>query len=524
MAFAMKLAAKKAEISECPYASEEAVRGLGAASEPPVRGVALGPDRSLVLGEETVLYRHEKTFFHRTALAVNVDDTAGPDEAGATLASVRDYCLERVGQIIALDMVAVTHRGSDRAAFIDLARKAREVTGLPLVVRSPDVEALEAVASVLEGNRCVLCAATPQTLERLRAAAQRYGQALAVSAPDLDGLCGAAAALREQGFQDILLQPPPGTLARQFQVNSILRRAALQDDAKPLGYPHLRFVEGGDAWDTVASAVTEIDKYGGVCVLPEFDAALLAVLMTLRLNVFTDPQKPISVEPRVYPVGEPGVDSPVFVTTNFSLTYFTVSGEIENSGVSAWLVVPECEGMSVLTAWAAGKFSGASIAKFIQESGLEQQVSTRDIVIPAMWPRSAVNSRKACRDGRSLWVPRMQGISRASSRRGGSDRQGSVGGRHEELGDSRCLGRSFNLRAFPCRSNRNGSARRGPPSGVDVEAPCGGKGTCGRCNVRVAAGRCEADRAGDSTTPSPATGGCWPARPVSAQAMWSSNW
>jgi acetyl-CoA decarbonylase/synthase complex subunit gamma len=290
--------------------------------------------------------------------------------------------MERVGQKIAVDMVAVTQRGSDRAAFVEFACKAWKVTGLPLVVRSTDVEAMEEAAAALEGNRCVLCAATPQTLERLCAAARRHGHVLAVSASDLDGLYGASAALREQGFQDILLQPPPGTLARQFQVNSILRRAALRDDAKPLGYPHLRFVEGGDSWETIAGAVTEIDKYGGVCVLPEFDAALLAVLMTLRLNIFTDPQKPIQVEPRVYPVGEPGADSPGFVTTNFSLTYFTVSGEIENSGISAWLVVPECEGMSVLTAWAAGKFSGVSIAKFIKEYGLEQQVATRDIVIP----------------------------------------------------------------------------------------------------------------------------------------------
>jgi acetyl-CoA decarbonylase/synthase complex subunit gamma len=129
-------------------------------------------------------------------------------------------------------------------------------------------------------------------------------------------------------------------------------------------------------------AVTEIAKYGGVCVLPRFDAAQMAALMTLRLNLYTDPQKPIQVEPKVYAIGEPKPDSPIFVTTNFSLTYFIVSGEIENCGISAWLVVPECEGMSVLTAWAAGKFSGAMIAKFIKGIGLEQQVTRRDIVIP----------------------------------------------------------------------------------------------------------------------------------------------
>jgi acetyl-CoA decarbonylase/synthase complex subunit gamma len=149
-----------------------------------------------------------------------------------------------------------------------------------------------------------------------------------------------------------------------------------------VGYPFIRWVEAGDPLDVVAQVVTEVTKYGGIVVLPAFDAAELSVIMTLRLNIFTDPQKPIQVEPGIYPIGEPTADSPVFLTTNFSLTYFVVSGEIENSGTSAWLVVPECEGMSVLTAWAAGKFSAETVSKFIAEAGLAERVGTRQIVIP----------------------------------------------------------------------------------------------------------------------------------------------
>ena len=146
----------------------------------------------------------------------------------------------------------------------------------------------------------------------------------------------AAAKLREAGFQDILLQFQTSSLAEQFQTNSAIRRAALKDAVKPLGYPFLRFLHNADDLLKIAAgAITEINKYGGICVLPVFDPALLAALMTLRLNIYTDPQKPIQVEPKVYPIGEPRPDSPVFVTTNFSLTYFTVSGEIENSGTSA---------------------------------------------------------------------------------------------------------------------------------------------------------------------------------------------
>ncbi len=175
--------------------------------------------------------------------------------------------------------------------------------------------------------------------------------------------------------------------------------------------PSCAFIdEGSDLLTTAAAAITEIDKFGGVCVLPLFDPALTAMLLTLRQNIYTDPQKPIQVEPKVYPIGEPGPGSPIFVTTNFSLTYFIVSGEIENSGASGWLVVPECEGMSVLTAWAAGKFSGASIAKFVKETGLEEPGDhARDRHSRAMSPRSAANWRRTCRAGRCWWVPGRRG-------------------------------------------------------------------------------------------------------------------
>ena len=383
MAFAMKLAAKKAEISACPYASEEAIRVLGAASEPPVRGIALGPDRMLKLGEETVLYRHERTFFHQTALAVNINDTDSPDMIENTLTAIRDYRLERVGEIFVIDMAAVTQRGADVNAFTALATRAWKITGRPLVLRSESLAALRAAAIAVKGSRSVLATATPETFDELRNVAEANDHVLAVTAPDVDSLFRSAAKLRETGFQDMLLQFQTSSLAEQFQTNSAIRRAALKDAVKPLGYPFLRFLhDTDDLLGIAAGAITEIDKYGGICVLPVFDPALMAALMTLRLNIYTDPQKPIQVEPKVYPIGEPHPDSPVFVTTNFSLTYFTVSGEIENSGTSAWLVVPECEGMSVLTAWAAGKFSGASIAKFVKEVGLEIQVTTREIVIP----------------------------------------------------------------------------------------------------------------------------------------------
>jgi acetyl-CoA decarbonylase/synthase complex subunit gamma len=383
MAFAMKLAAKRVDLTECPYASEEAKDVLGAASEPPVKGIALGAEKKIKLGEETVLYRHEKTFVHQTALAVNINDTDPSGVIEETLNIIRDYRFERVGETMRIDMVAVTQKGVSTAAFVELAKKAWDTTKCPLLLCSTDTKALAAVAEAVKGSHSVLSAATPETADYLREIAAENQHALAVTAPDLDSLVNCTAQIKESGFNDLLLQFETYSLAEQFQVNTIARRAALKDSVKPLGYPTLCFVEpSGDLEEITVAAVCEIAKYGGICVLPYFDPALTATLMTLRMNIYTDPQKPIQVEPMVYAVGEPDPGSPVFVTTNFSLTYFIVSGEIENSGTSAWLVVPECEGMSVLTAWAAGKFSGLSIAKFIKEVGLENQVTTREIIIP----------------------------------------------------------------------------------------------------------------------------------------------
>jgi len=382
LAFAMKLAAQKAELSECPYASDEAKQVLGAASEPPVRKIEIGMDKSFTMGEETVLYRHEKTFVNQTAIAININDTDDEADAVKTLETIKGYQLERVGELLTIDAVSVTCKSGDAARFAECCKKAHEATGLPLVIVSDNEVALAAAAVAVKGSRSIIASATPETADTLVKVAAENGHALGVTAPNLNELVALTTRIKEGGFNDMVLQFQTFSLAERFQVNSIARRAALKDSYKPLGYPSLNIVPASDLLEESVEAVNEISKYGGICVLPKFDAAQLVTLMSLRQNVYTDPQKPIQVEPKLYEVGEPTKDSPVFVTTNFSLTYFIVSGEIENSGLNAWLVIPECEGMSVLTAWAAGKFSGSSIGKFCKEIDLENMVNSREIVIP----------------------------------------------------------------------------------------------------------------------------------------------
>jgi acetyl-CoA decarbonylase/synthase complex subunit gamma len=382
LAFAMKLAGKKAKLSECPYASDEAKRVLGAASEPPVKSIGFGAGRKLRLGEETVLYRHEKTFVNQTLIAVDLRDDEAEAAIEEKLSRIRDYSVVRVGLSLGIDMVSVTQVSGDGAGFAALARRAWETTKKPLILRSGDAAVLRLAAEAVKGSGGLLVAATEANAGELRAAAQENGHALAATGSTLDEVCALTARLKAELFDELVLQLPARSLSERYQVNSIARRMAIKENYRPLGYPLLRYLDPGDPLECGAEAMVEVCKYGGIVVLPDFDAAQLVTLMTLRLNVFTDPQKPIQVEPKAYPIGEPGPDSPVFVTTNFSLTYFIVSGEIENSGASAWLVIPECEGMSVLTAWAAGKFTGAGIAKAVKEYGLEEKCSSRTLVIP----------------------------------------------------------------------------------------------------------------------------------------------
>ncbi len=384
LAFAMKLAAKKADISACPYASEEAVAKLGAAYAPPVKTLTLGNHSPLKTGGETVLYRHKKTFVNRTVIGVEVSDTLKEDELGALLNQINEYRYERVGELFTVDLIGVTGVKSNETEFADLVDHISKKTQKPLALRHTNRDALVAAAKITTGAQNILYAENSQMVESLVETVKETGHSLTLCSEEIDQLVALSQKMKEAGVENLLLDFGHLSLRDRLQINSLVRQTAIEDGFKPLGYPFMRYLTGNDMLEDTVDAVTEITKYGGVMVLPSFDPALISSLFTLRLNIYTDPQNPVQVEPKIYSVGEPDQSSPVFVTTNFSLTFFVVSGEIENCGVSAWLVVPECEGMSVLTAWAAGKFSAASIGKFIKETELEAKVNTREIIIPGL--------------------------------------------------------------------------------------------------------------------------------------------
>jgi len=378
LAFAMKVATKAASIDQCPDASDEAKAQLGAAAEPPIRSVRVGPDPSpLLLGGETVCYRHERTFINPTAIGIGVPDNQSAEELRANVARISAYEVHRVGERLAVDMIWLEAAGGD---FVAAARTVRDAWAGAVVLDSPEPQALRSAAQELRGRRPVLFAGAGQSLDFLVTAALDTGSVLALSADSAEKLAGLTERAAAAGLRDLMLHVAGSSAALRLQQHTIIRRAALRKSFRPLGYPVLMTV--GSSEDATAAALVGICKYASAILLPELDEALLYPLLTLRQGIYTDPQKPIQVEPGVYPVGSPGPESPVFLTTNFSLTYFLVSGEIENSGTSGHLVVHDCEGMSVLTAWAAGKLSAEKVANFIKASDLPGKENGRTLVIP----------------------------------------------------------------------------------------------------------------------------------------------
>ncbi len=383
MAFAMKLAAKNADLAACPYASEDATKTIGAASKPPIRLVKIGPpEREVLIGNETVMFRHDKTFVHPTAIAIAFPDNEPLSELGHKIAEVRDYCLDRVGEQLRVNLVLVDNFSEEVKPFVDLVKTAAGSTGMGIILRSASLEVLEAGLKELPGKRPLIHAATPANAEAVAALALKYNAPLVARAATIDELVALTTKLAALGVKDIVLDLPADNPAATLQYNTIIRKAAVKNAFEPLGYPIINFADARDEASLVADASTYLCKYGSIVVLDRMQLEVLLPLMMLRQNIYTDPQKPIQVDPRVYPIGEPGKDSPVLATTNFSLTYFLVSGEVENSGVSANLLVVDTEGMSVLTGWASGKFTGEKVAAAIKASGLQDKLRKRRIIIP----------------------------------------------------------------------------------------------------------------------------------------------
>ena len=378
LAFAMKLAAKQAELAACPYVSESAREQLDAAAQPPIRLITLSSDSHKVeVGNEIVLFRHEKTFQHPAGLFVRIRDDQPLDEIAALVRRVADYQVEYVGLNLRLDGLALDNASGNEATFLDALDTIRQGTPIPLILISSQVQTVERALEKLKGTVPLLYAAEAGTLNAWVEVAKKFQAPLALRAPDLNTLAEMATNAKQAGLNNLVLDPLTRGYADSLQTFTQLRRLAIKKNNRALGYPLIAF-PGADT----ALAAQAIAKYAGFVVLDRFDEASAYVLLVLRQNLYTDPQKPIQVQPGLYPINNPNGDSPVLATTNFSITYFSVRNEVEGAGLPAWLLIADAEGMSVLTAWAAGKFDADRIAKAVNSTGVAAQLSRKRLILP----------------------------------------------------------------------------------------------------------------------------------------------
>ncbi len=385
LAFAMNLAAGKAELASCPYVSEEAKAMLSEAAAPPIRPLAIGAGENVVkVGGETVLFRHEKTFVNKPGVAILISDAMPGAEVNGRLKRFKELKYERVGLTLRPELVAIKNESGDPGKFEALAKKVKSETDAALILISSKVDALTAGVKACADRVPLIYAATDGNSDALANLAKESKCPLAVKAETLDGLIALSDKLTAAGLKDLVLDSGSRTLRKAFEDQVYIRRAALNQKNRSLGFPTITFPceMTKDPLKEALIAATFISKYAAIIVLSDFQGESVFPLLVERLNIYTDPQRPMMMQQGIYPIGNPTEDSPVLITTNFSLTYFIVSGEIESSRVASWLLVMDTEGLSVLTAWAAGKFVGDAIGAFVKKSGIAEKVKHRRVVIP----------------------------------------------------------------------------------------------------------------------------------------------
>ena len=385
LAFAMNLAASKAELSACPYISEEAKAKLEEASAPPIRLVTIGVgDRALKVGGETVMFRHEKRFENPPGFAILITDTMAESEVDSRLDRCKQLQYQRVGLTLRPELVAIKDDSGDTAKFEALVKKVKQSNQCGIILMSSNPDILAAGLNACADQKPLLYLAAKDNLDRLADLAKANSCPVAVKASSVEELAQLTTKLTESGVKDIVLDSGARTVRQAFEDQVIIRSAALNKKFRSLGFPTIVFPceMTNDPIKEAVIASVFVAKYGGIIVLSDFQGHSLFPLLLERLNIYTDPQRPLATTEGIYEIGGPDENSPVLITSNFSLTYFIVSGEIEASKVPTYLLVKDTEGLSVMTSWAAGKFVADTIGPFVKKCGIADKVKHHKLVIP----------------------------------------------------------------------------------------------------------------------------------------------
>ena len=382
MAFCMKVAQGAVSIDKCPYFSDDAKAMLNEQTAPPMKTITVGD--GLKLGGETVLFRHEKTLVNKNLFAVPVCTKMSADQVDTKLADMAKVDYERIGERMYVEFVYVKSHGGDAEATVELTKKAM-ATGRALVLDIKDVEVAKAAVEVCKEGKPILNGATPENWEAMNAVATAAGVTLGVSAGNISDLYDLVKKLEGAGNKNLVLDVTADT-AKETLANAVqVRRTALVDGDRSFGYPSIVQVSKlakGNKMLQIALASMFTERYASIIVMEQMDYTAALPLYGLRQNIYTDPQKPMKVEAKIYPLNGADENSPCALTVDFALTYFLVSGELERSNEPVNLIISDASGMSVLTAWAAGKFSSSSIKKTFETLDIENKIKNRTLIIP----------------------------------------------------------------------------------------------------------------------------------------------
>jgi len=389
-AFAMKLATGGVKVDSCPYLSPEVKEQLEDALAPPIKLVTIGSgDRAINLGEEEVMHRHEKTFYHPPGIALLIKDTEGEGKIEEKIKKMTDLQFERVGVNLKADLLALYFESGDRKNFEALVKRVYEGTDLGIVLICEDMDVLFSARDICHDRQPLLYPITKDNIDQSIPGIKKAPTPVGVRGEGIAQLIPLTSKLKEAGITDIVLDPGSKDLKEGLRDQTFIRRAALKQGFRPLGYPTIAFpcFMTQDRLRETLLAAAFITKYAGIIVLSEVERHSLYPLLVQRLNIYTDPRRPMMVEEKIYEINNPNESSPVLITTNFALTYFAVSSEIEASKIPSFLCIKDTEGLCVLAAWTTGKFVGETIAPFIKKSGIGERIGHKKLVIPGLMAR-----------------------------------------------------------------------------------------------------------------------------------------
>lgn len=383
LAFAMALAQKKVSLDKCPHVTAQAKQALESASQPPVKLVTIGiGDKKLEIGNETVMYRHEQKFYHPAGIGFLVEDTLSDAEFAQKISKINGLSFERVGQTISVNLICLKNTSNNKDVFIKAAGKLVSSTALNIALYGGNIEALSEALKACKDRRPLIICPGASNADSFIKLAKEFNVSLAVTCNNIEEAAQITDKAKQAGVEEIIINLKNNKLSDTIQDFTFIRRTALKKNFRPLGYPVMAFTGATEPKLELAEAISYVLKYAGLVIVKNIEKEFVLPLLVARQDVYSDPQKPVQVEPKIYEIGKVGKDSPVLVTTNFSITYFTVAGEVEASKVPSYILCCDSEGMSVLTAWAAEKFTPEKIEESVRKFGVDKIVAHKRLVIP----------------------------------------------------------------------------------------------------------------------------------------------